>query len=283
MTAQNYPRCLANTLVEEGGWSNHPSDPGGPTMRGVIQARYDEYRRKWNAPLQSVRHISEAELQIIYRDGYWDKVRGDLFPKGPDQIVFDIGVNSGPARGIAILRAAMGNPTGGAATLARLAHASADQVGIVKRACARRASFYRGIGTFAVFGRGWLARNARMEAIGVRMCLEEAGVIDIAGAIRKEAAGAQIKAKRGKQGAAASGGASGAGGGALTQADVAAWDWTAWLALGLTAIAAVALTLALVWAWKKHGARATAYAQALGDRLETDLATLLAKIRGGTA
>jgi Glycosyl hydrolase 108 len=38
MTAQNYPRCLANTLNEEGGWSNHPSDPGGPTMRGVIQA-----------------------------------------------------------------------------------------------------------------------------------------------------------------------------------------------------------------------------------------------------
>ncbi|MGZ8322619.1 MAG: glycoside hydrolase family 108 protein [Rhodoplanes sp.] len=172
MTAQNYPRCLANTLNEEGGWSNHPSDPGGPTMRGVIQREYTKYRAGRGLPNQSVRYISEAELQDIYRGNYWTPLRGDLWPKGPDQIVFDIGVNSGPARGIAILRAAMGNPTGGVATLAGFARDSADQVGLVKRACARRASFYRGIGTFAVFGRGWLARNARMEAIGVKMALE---------------------------------------------------------------------------------------------------------------
>jgi lysozyme family protein len=248
----------------------------------VIQREYTKYRAGRGLPNQSVRYISEAELQDIYRGNYWEPMRGDLWPKGPDQIVFDIAVNSGIGRAPQIMRAAMGNPTGGVATLAELARASRDQTGIVKRACARRASFYRGLGTFAVFGRGWLARNARMEAIGVRMCLEAAGVTDIAGALKKEAAVAQIKAKRSKQGAAASGGGAAAGGGSLSQADPAAWDWSVWLALGLTAAAAVALTLALLWAWRKHGARAAAYAQALGDRLETDFATMLAKIKGGT-
>jgi hypothetical protein len=65
--------------------------------------------------------------------------------------------------------------------------------------------------------------------------------------------------------------------------DVSQFDWTVWLALGLTALAAIALTLALLWAWRKHGARAQAYAVALGDRLETDFASVIAKIKGGTA
>jgi len=69
MTKENHARCLANTLREEGGWSNHPFDSGGPTMRGVIQVCYNEYRRKSGKLLQSVRYIIEDELQTIYRDG----------------------------------------------------------------------------------------------------------------------------------------------------------------------------------------------------------------------
>ena len=172
MTAANYPRCLANTLREEGGWSNHPSDPGGPTMRGIIQREYTKYRASKGFPNQSVRYISEAELQEIYAGYYWKPMLGDLWPKGPDQIMFDIAVNSSTGRAPQIIRAAMGNPSGGVVTLARLATQSCDQVGIVKRACARRASFYRSLRNFSAFGRGWLRRNARMEAIGVKMCLE---------------------------------------------------------------------------------------------------------------
>ncbi len=92
-------RRLVEPSVRPGRADHARGDPGANTTK---------YRRKWGKPMQSVRSISEAELQIIYRDGYWDKVAGDLWPKGPDQIVFDIGVNSGPARGLAILGAAMG-------------------------------------------------------------------------------------------------------------------------------------------------------------------------------
>src|SRR5690606_1426734 len=145
-------------------------------------------------------------LQIIYRDGYWNKVEGDRWPKGPDQIVFDIGVNSGPARGLAILGQAMGVTTRNPQGLAAIATRSADKVGIVKRASAGRAGFCRSIRACAVLGRGWLARNARGEAIGVRMALEAQGVKDVAGELKREAAGAQKRAKRSGQGAASAGG-----------------------------------------------------------------------------
>jgi lysozyme family protein len=283
MSAANYPRCLANTLREEGGWTDDPRDPGGPTMRGIIQREYTKYRASKGLANRSVRYITEAELQDIYAGNYWRPMRGDLWPKGPDQIVFDIAVNSGPGRSLAIMRAAMGNPSGGIETLARLATQSGDKGGIVKRACARRASFYRSLRTFSVFGRGWLRRNARMEAIGVRMVLEAQGVSDMASALKGEVAGAQTKAKRGAQGATATGGSAGVGGGALSQADVGSWDWTVWLTLGLVAVGAIALTLVCLYLWRKHGERAKAYAAAIAGELETDLGTVLAKIDASTA
>ena len=44
MASDNFQRCLTVTLKWEGGYSNHPDDPGGPTMRGIIQREYDAWR-----------------------------------------------------------------------------------------------------------------------------------------------------------------------------------------------------------------------------------------------
>jgi lysozyme family protein len=248
-------------------------------MRGIIQREYTKHRTSKGLPNQSVRYISEAELQEIYAGNYWKPMLGDLWPKGPDQIVFDIAVNSGVGRAPQIMRAALGNPPGGVATLARLATQSSDQVGIVKRACARRAGFYRSLRTFSVFGRGCLSRNARMEAIGVKMCLEAQGVSDMAGALKGEVTGAKVKAKRAGQGAAGAGTSAGGGAGTISQVDTTGWDWTVWLTIGLSVAAAVALTLLLVWLWRKHGERAKAYAAAIKGELETDLGAVLAKLK----
>lgn len=279
MTQENYPRCLANTLREEGGWTNDPRDPGGPTMRGIIQREYTRWRTKHGLPDRSVRNISEEELQDIYRGNYWVPMVGDAWPKGPDQIVFDIAVNSGTGRAPQIMGAAIGVSTRNPKELAALASRSADTVGIVKRACARRASFYRSLRTFSAFGRGWLSRNARMEAIGVKMALEAQGAADIAGRLAREASGAQRSAKRSGSAAATAGGGTAAGTGSLTQADAASFDWTSWLTLGVVTLCVGALTLTLVWAWRRHGERARAYAAALAGELEADLSALIGTIK----
>jgi lysozyme family protein len=98
MATDNFERCLAITLKWEGGYSNHPDDPGGPTMRGVIQREYDTWRKKQGKSKRAVRQIEESELRAIYRTEYWDATNcGDL-PAGFDLCVFDAAVNSGAGR-----------------------------------------------------------------------------------------------------------------------------------------------------------------------------------------
>ena len=43
MSAENYEDCLSEILHHEGGYVNHPKDPGGITNRGVTKAVYDKW------------------------------------------------------------------------------------------------------------------------------------------------------------------------------------------------------------------------------------------------
>jgi lysozyme family protein len=139
MASENFERCLAITLKWEGGYSNHPDDPGGPTMRGIIQREYDAWRKKQGLRTRPVRQITDAELQAIYRTEYWDAMGcGDL-PAGMDLCVFDAAVNSGVARA----RAWLTPPK--------------DIDGF----CDTRLAFLRGLGKlWRVFGAGWRRRVA---------------------------------------------------------------------------------------------------------------------------
>ena len=69
MTAENFQACLAFTLKYEGGRSNDPHDPGGPTMEGVTQATYDAYRvikARGRGDVFTI-NFEKAEAIIIYR------------------------------------------------------------------------------------------------------------------------------------------------------------------------------------------------------------------------
>ena len=98
MASDNFERCLAITLKWDGGYSNNPDDPGGPTMRGIIQREYDSWRKRQGKRTRPVRQIEESELQTIYRDQYWDAMNCDDLPAGFDLCVFDAAVNSGTGR-----------------------------------------------------------------------------------------------------------------------------------------------------------------------------------------
>jgi len=182
----NFDTCLAETLKWEGGWSNHKDDPGGPTMRGVIQRVYDAWRKRNNLPKRSVRQIEEAELQAIYRENYWQLVRGDELPPGVDLCVFDYGVNSGPSRSISHLQEVLGVKVDGNMGPVTLdAINAADPVEIVSKLCARRRKFLRQIRTYHVFGKGWERRVDGVEQVACAMCdlpIRETPVVPIADA-----------------------------------------------------------------------------------------------------
>jgi lysozyme family protein len=164
MSIDRFEICLKHTLEWEGGWSNHPKDPGGPTMRGVIQRVYDAYRARKGLPKQTVRNIEEHELREIYRTSYWDAVKGDELPPGLDLAVFDFGVNSGPARAARYLQEALRIQADGSIGPATLAACDGcDHAETVKALMAKRRKFIRQIRTYRTFGKGW---NRRLDGIG---------------------------------------------------------------------------------------------------------------------
>ncbi len=147
MASDNFERCLAITLKWEGGYSNHPDDPGGPTMRGIIQREYDAWRKKNGKRPRPVGQIDDDELRTIYRDEYWDAMSCDEFPAGFDLCVFDAAVNSGVGRARAWLQA---NPDHD-----------------IDAYCSTRLEFLQRLGKlWRVFGAGWRRRvmSIRIEA-----------------------------------------------------------------------------------------------------------------------
>ena len=74
----NFPASLRETLHYEGGWSDHPKDPGGATMKGITLETFRRYRPM--ATKAELRAISDADVERIYRAGYADPVAFDALP-----------------------------------------------------------------------------------------------------------------------------------------------------------------------------------------------------------
>lgn len=172
--------CLPLTLAYEGGWSNHPLDPGKATMRGVTQAVYDDWCAMHGLATQSVRYISDGELTQIYQWRYWDAARCGSLPLGVDYALFDFAVNSGVRRSVQLLQRVLAIKDDGAMGPITIAAAVGycrlhDAAKLSDALCSARMTFLRGLPTFATFGKGWKARvMGQMEGSQV----DDTGVAD---------------------------------------------------------------------------------------------------------
>lgn len=161
----NFPNALAAVLVHEGGYVWDKLDPGGATNKGVTQAVYDDWRVSRQLPKQSVKFLTQYELEAIYRKQYWDAVHGDQLPSGVDYCCFDFAVNSGVNRASRYLQRAMGLMEDGDIGPLTLAAASAESPqSLVEKVCNYRLAFLRQLKTFDHFGKGWTARVVEVEA-----------------------------------------------------------------------------------------------------------------------
>jgi lysozyme family protein len=164
----NFEKALALVLEHEGGYVNHPKDPGGATNRGVTQAVYDAYRKVRGRGPQSVKFITYDELRAIYKFQYWDKVHGDFLPIGLDYAVFDFAVNSGVGRASKSLQAVLGVAQDGQIGARTLA-AITSPVKTINALCDRRIGFLRNLRTFMTFGKGWTRRVKDVRAHALEM------------------------------------------------------------------------------------------------------------------
>lgn len=181
MSASNYKPSLSLVLAHEGGYVNHPKDPGGATNKGVTQAVYDSYRKVKGLPPQTVKFITSDEVAEIYQKQYWRLAKGDDLPAGLDYAVFDFGVNSGVSRAARYLQRLVGVPDDGVIgnqTLAAVYEAArANEEMLILKYCANRLAFLKSLGTFPTFGKGWTRRVIGYKE-GVQV--DDTGVIDYA-------------------------------------------------------------------------------------------------------
>jgi lysozyme family protein len=167
---RNFDEALKHTLVEEGGFSDHPADPGGATMKGITLNTYREFKRNTHLTPEDLKAITQDDVEEIYRKRYWNACQCDVLPSGVDVCVFDTAVNSGPGRSAKFLQECLGvTPDGaiGAGTLVALG--KADPKLLVLDYIAKRQAFLESLKTFPVFGKGWTARVSRLKDLALKI------------------------------------------------------------------------------------------------------------------
>jgi len=169
MAKANFSACLTHVLASEGGYVDHPKDPGGATNMGITLETLSLWRGQ-RVSKADVKLLQREEAAAIYRKHYWDKVRGDDLPVGLDLVAFDAAVNSGVYRGGKWLQQAIGAATDGVIGPRSLALAQAAAVpSAVTRAIRARKNFLLSLPTWPTFGRGWSKRLASVDAAAVKM------------------------------------------------------------------------------------------------------------------
>lgn len=171
MARTRFDICLDEVLRHEGGYADHPSDPGGATNLGITHktlARWRQVSPWWRLDKAEVRGLQRVEAARIYRASYWDRGKAGKLPPGLDLALFDFAVNSGPDRAIRTLQAELGVVADGQigpltldAIKTRGVRNGAGE--LIDAFCDRRLSFLKRLPTYAVFGKGWSARVAAIR------------------------------------------------------------------------------------------------------------------------
>lgn len=160
---ERFKECMKFVLKWEGGYSEHPNDPGGATMKGITQSVYNAWRAKKGLPRQHVKYITDNEVFAIYWEQYWQLLRCDDLPQPLDLVVFDSGVNCGVGRAARWLNQALKLASETKVTdktLEALKKANPKQIAQV--VCDLREQHYNSIATknpkLKVFLKGWMNR-----------------------------------------------------------------------------------------------------------------------------
>lgn len=168
---QNFNKCLAILLKHEGGYVNHPSDPGGMTNLGVTKRVWEEWTGH-EVDEKQMRALTPTTVAPLYKRKYWDACRADDLISGLDYAVFDCAVNSGVGRAVKLLQSCVGaTPDGGygSITTALVKKAEADPTKLIELYCAKRLEFLQSLKTFETFGKGWSRRVAEVKDAALKM------------------------------------------------------------------------------------------------------------------
>ena len=165
----NYEHCLEMILHHEGGYVNHPKDPGGETNLGVTKRVYEE----WGGD-KDMTDLLVEDVAPIYQKNYWDRCKCDDLPSGLDLCVFDFAVNAGPSRSAKFLQRLIGTTVDGGIgpNTLKAVQNYVEEVGLetaIEDYQSARQEYYEALDTFDTFGRGWTRRVEETTSSALEM------------------------------------------------------------------------------------------------------------------
>ena len=169
----NFKHCLDLVLKSEGGFVNHPSDPGGMTNLGVTKRVWEEYTGH-EADEKTMLELTPEKVAPLYEQKYWRPCYGEVLPRGLDFVVFSMGVNAGPGRSVKLLQSALGLvPDGIIGPRTRGVISDSNCATLITKFSEARREYYRSLKNFPIFGKGWVARCDREEQEALQMAKNE--------------------------------------------------------------------------------------------------------------
>lgn len=229
---QTLDEYFPQLLKHEGGYVDHPKDPGGATNLGITIKTLSNWRGH-PVTKADVRALTRAEAVSIYRANYWNKIRGDELLAGPDAALFDIAVNSGPGRAVQWMHLTVGK----------------NAVDAIKAISSKRRAFFQSLSTFKTFGRGWMRRVNEVEAWAIAWSYRAVGA-NPSGVLKAEANASRATVKKVD---ATNGGVTGAS--VAAGANSGGVDWVTIAAVGLPVLLAIGV---LIYKSVEHRGRAEA-------------------------
>ena len=146
----NFDIAVNIILKHEGGYVNHPEDPGGETNYGISKRAY---------PDVDIANLTKEDATAIYKRDYWDRICGDDLPFAVGIVVVDYAVNSGVSRASKALQLAAGATADGVVGPMTVEAVRACPVeDVVKQVTHLRQQFVRGLLTYETFKNGWERR-----------------------------------------------------------------------------------------------------------------------------
>lgn len=148
----NFDQAFEKLIGHEGGYVDHPADPGGATKYGISRRSY---------PAEDIPNLTLERAKAIYLRDYWQKSGCDYVPESMRFDLFDMAVNSGVGKAIRTMQDAVGAKADGVVgpnTLMLLD--AADPARLRARFNGLRLSFMADLPTWPRFGRGWAKRVA---------------------------------------------------------------------------------------------------------------------------
>jgi len=90
-----FSTAILSVLKHEGGYVNHPSDPGGETNWGITKRSY---------PDLDIKNLTKEQAVEIYKRDFWNKYKIENYPVSVRLQMFDMSVNMGNRNAVKTLQ-----------------------------------------------------------------------------------------------------------------------------------------------------------------------------------